>query len=670
MRRVLPKIFLTFFFALLLFSLAEAQKVTIRLADKSYDDFAFVEAIGLYEFAYEKNPDNAYVIRRLADANRQIANTEEVAKWLKLLIDKGDESPEDVFNYSQALKSNGNYLEAEKWLAKYAALRPDDERVDIQSSLLDYIQLLHRDSTRYTIRRISLNTDGSELGVAFYRDQLVFSSTKLVSGVPGPKYKWNELPYLNLFIGDRGPNGDILNVEKFAPKLSTSYHDGPVAFDPHRERVYITRNNVGKGGGVATRGKEGEVNLKILFGGKEDNEWEYRGEFAFNSDDYSTGHPAIDTTGKVMYFVSDMPGGYGGTDIYCSEFQKGFWSTPVNLGPKVNTSGNELSPFISYDGLLYFSSNGHGGLGGLDIYVAVPENGDFYRVENMGYPLNSPKDDFGFVLDETGTAGYFSSNRKGGRGNDDIYYVRIPYIPVFIRGVAKDMDTGEPLAEAKISLVNLFADTLFTQLTGADGNFEFEVPKGRSYIVHGQKEFYFKNKTEIGTLKLRSEEELVVKLFLEREVIDDGSPEPLYMTTENGEPLQVLSEEDVQFYVGDWEINSDIAQTMDELIQYLIEFPDMEIRIESHTDSRGDDLENLLLSKRRAKAIFDYIVWKGIDPLRVGYEGYGETRLLNKCDDGVDCPEADHAANNRNIVKVVKKGEYRGIRTKRSIFYF
>jgi outer membrane protein OmpA-like peptidoglycan-associated protein len=668
MRRATRKIFLSIFFSFLLYSLADAQKITIRMADKSYNDFAFVEAIGLYEFAFGKDSTNAHVIRRLANANRHIGNTEEVEKWLELLIAKGDAQPEDLFNYSQALKSNGKYTEAEKWLTTYAGLRPDDSRVDIQSSLLEYIQLLHREPNRYKIRAVSLNTEGSELGAAFYHDQLIFSSTKLMNRTPGPKYKWNELPYFSLFVGDQAPNGDIINVKGFAPKLETSYHDGPVAFDPKNERVYITRNNVGKGG--TTKGEQGHVNLKILFGGKENDDWEYRGEFSFNSDDYSTGHPSIDTTGQVMYFASDMPGGYGGTDIYYSVFSQGFWGTPVNLGPKVNTSENEMFPFISYDGTLYFSSNGHPGLGGLDIYSSVPENGLFNQVENMGFPLNSPKDDFSLVLDETGTAGYFSSNRNGGRGNDDIYFVRLTHAPVFIRGLAKDLISGKPLPGAKISLVNEFADTLSTQMTKRTGEFKFEVHKGRNYIIHGQKEFYLASDTLVRTKKMLTGTETFVELSLDMELIEDGSPEPLYMEEENGEPLQVIETKNVDFHVGDWVINSELAHTINELIQYLIEFPDMEIRIESHTDSRGEDEENLLLSKRRAKAIFDYIRWKGIDPLRVGYEGYGETRLLNDCDDGVDCPEAEHQANNRNIVKVVKKGEYKGKRAIRNTFYF
>ena len=669
MRRAVQKILVTLLFFFMLYSQVGAQKVTIRLADKSYDDFAFIEAIELYEYAYEKDPSDTYVIRRLADANRQIGNTEEVEKWLKILIDKRAEDPEDLFAYSQALKSNGKYLEAEQWLKEYAEMRPEDGRVNIQTSLLEYIQFLHRDSSKYVIQPVSLNTEGSELGATFYRDQVVFSSTQARGGMIVRKYKWNELPYLNLFIGDRAPNGDIINVKPFAPKLRTSYHDGPVSFDSKEDKVYITRNNVGKSG--VSKGKEGVVNLKILFGGKEDDEWEYRGEFSFNSDDYSTGHPSIDNTGKVLYFASDMPGGYGGSDIYFSVFSNGFWSEPFNLGPKVNTQSNEFFPFISNDGVLYFSSNGHGGLGGLDIYFSVPEGGVFNTIENMGFPVNSPKDDFSFVLDETGTEGYLASNRAGGRGNDDIYSVKITYIPVIIRGVVKDRETAEVLPDTKISIVNEFADTVFTSITRNDGQFEFEVNKGNDYIVNGQKEFYFTNESVIETKKLRPNDEAFVELFLEMEPEDENdSPEPIMMEEENGEPLQIIELEYINFEVGGWEIKSVAGNTIDQLIEFLKKYPDMEIRIESHTDSRGDDEKNLLLSKQRAKAAFDYIRLKGVDPLRIGYEGYGETRLLNKCDDGVDCSDAEHAINNRTVVKVVKKGEYKGKRSKRNIFYF
>lgn len=669
MRRLVQKIGLTVLFASFLFVTGRAQKVTIRLADKSYDEFAFVEAIDLYEYAYKKDTTDTYVIRRLADANRQIGNTEEVEKWLKKLIDRREDEPEDLFNYSQALKSNGKYHEAEKWLKEYADMRPEDGRVNIQTSLLEYIQFLHRDSSRYEIHPVSINSEGSEMGATFYGKKVVFSSTKARAGIVSRKYKWNELPYLNMYIGDQAPNGNIINVKPFAPKLRTSYHDGPVSFDPNSDKVYVTRDNVGKRG-VST-GKDGVVNLKIIIGAKEDGEWEYRGEFPYNSTNYSTGHPSIDNTGKVLYFASDMPGGYGGSDIYFSVYSNGRWSQPFNLGPKINTQGNEFFPYISNDGVLYFSSNGHGGLGGLDIYFSVPEGGVFNSVENMGFPVNSPKDDFAFVLDQSGTEGYFSSNRTGGKGNDDIYFLKMKYIPVIIKGVVKDRETGDVLANTKISVVNETGDTLFTSITRKDGQFEFEVNKGKNYIVNGQRESYYPNESTVETNKLRTNDQTFVELFLElKPPAEEDYPEPIKMETENGQPLQILDIRNVNFDVGSWKIESRVAQTIDELIEFLKKYPDMEVRVESHTDTRGDDQENLELSQNRAKAIFEYISSKGIDPSRVSYKGYGETRPLYKSEGGVDCTEAEHAANNRTIVKVVKRGEYKGQRTKRNVFYF
>ena len=669
MGKTLGLLLFSLFFSLFLGLTGSAQKVTIKLADKSFDEFAFVEAIELYEFAYEKDPDNTSVIRRLADANRNIGNTEEVERWLKILIDRHDEGPEDLFHYAQALKSNGNYSEAEKWLQEYAELRPEDGRIHIQTSLLEYIQSLHRDSSRYIIRPLTVNTEGSEIGPAYYRDQIVFSSTHGGNGPIARKYKWNELPYLDLYIGDIDASGDLVNVKPFAPKLKTSYHDGPASFDQKEDRLFLTRNHVGRKG--ASKGKQGEVNLKILFAGKNDDKWEYRGEFPFNNKAYSLGHPSIDRTGNILYFASDMPGGYGGSDIYFSSFSNGHWSEPFNLGPEVNTEGNEFFPYISNDGVLYFASDGHGGMGGLDIFFSIPDRGVFGRVENMGYPVNSPKDDFSFILDESGTQGYFASNRKGGQGNDDLYYLQIKYIPVVIRGVVKDRVTNEILPGTRISIVNENADTTFTGLTGRDGQFEFEVNKGQEYLVHGQKEFYFSNESYVPTNNLRTNDEAFVELFLEIVPEEEKEyPEPIMIEKENGEPLQVIEIEYAKFEEKSTLLTVETIRILDRLIVLLNNYPEMEVRVESHTSSKGDDDENMLLSKQRARAAFEYLCEKGIDSSRVGHKGYGETQLLNHCDNGTDCTESEHAINNRTIIRVVRKGQYKGKRDKRSIFYF
>ena len=645
------------------------QKLTTKLADKSFEEFAYIEAIGLYEFAYQKDTTDNYVVKRLAEANRNIGNTEEVERWLKKLIDRKAEVPEDLFNYSQALKSNGKYLIAEQWLKEYSELRPEDGRVNIQVSLLEYIQFLMRDSMNYEIMNTAINTRGSDLGPAFYNDKLIFSSTSIDTKA-GPTYNWNELPYLDLYSASIGVYGDLNSVEPFAPKLKTPYHDGPVSFDQKKNIIYFTRNNILKG--KTSKSKEGVVNLKIFQGELIDKEWKLTGGFRYNSDEYSVGHPSVNKNGDVLYFASDMPGGYGKSDIYFSVFSGGQWSKPFNLGPKINTEGNEFFPFISPDGVLYFASNGHGGLGGLDVYFSVPERGVFNSIENMGFPINSARDDFGLSLDSTGMKGYFTSNRPRGRGDDDIYFLKIKHVPVIIRGVVKDRDTKEILESAVVSIIDENGKTVLSSITGTDGQFEFEVNKGQQYVINVTRESYFENENIVATAALRPNDEIFSELFLEQKVEEatDNYPAPKSLEMEDGVALQVIELEYINYNLDKSDIRPDAAATLDKLILLMKEFPDLEIRVESHTDARGSDEYNMVLSKKRAKAAFDYLVSKGIDPMRMLYQGYGETRLLNNCANGVDCTDEQHEVNRRSIVKVVRKGEYKEKRGSNSIFYF
>ncbi|MBW8331924.1 MAG: OmpA family protein [Prolixibacteraceae bacterium] len=666
-----PTIYLLFLILILLLpDQGFSQKLTTRLADKSFDEFAFVDAIGLYEYAYERDTTDNYVVRRLADANRNVGNTEEVERWLKKLMDRRAETPEDIFNYSQALKSNGHYLLAEQWLKEYSELRPEDGRVNIQVSLLEYIQFLMRDSTNFEMRNISLNTHGSDLGPAFYKDQLVFSSTS-IGTKSTVSYKWNELPFLNMYSAKiNETTGDLSSPEPFAPKLKTSYHDGPVSFDQEKEIIYFTRNSFVRG--KTSKSNEGVVNLKIFQGKLEDGDWKMTGSFRYNSDEYSVGHPSVSKDGSILYFASDMPGGYGKSDVYFSVFSNGQWSKPFNVGPKINTEGNEFFPFISGDGVLYFSSDGHGGLGALDIYFSVPEQGVFNSIENMGYPVNSSKDDFGFALDSTGMKGYVSSNRLGGKGNDDLYFLKILRVPVIIRGVIRDRDTKDILPDATVNVIDENGKTIQTTITRTDGQFEFEVNKGQQYILNVTKEFYFESEKAVATGTLRPNDEVFSEIFLELKIeeVDDNSPAPISMEEEGGESLQVIELEYINYELDKSDVGKEMMVTLDKLIALLAEFPDLEIRIESHTDSRGSDDYNMLLSKKRARAAFDYVVSKGIDPNRLLYQGYGETRLLNNCGNGVPCAEEQHEVNRRSIVKVVRKGTYQEKRGQKNIFYF
>jgi len=643
------------------------QKLTTKLADKSFDEYAFIDAIELYKYAYEKDTSDNYVVKRLAESNRNVGNTEEVEHWLKKLIERKVEGPEDIFNYSQALKSNGKYLLAETWLKEYSELRPEDGRVNIQVSILEYIQFLMRDSANYEIRNVSLNTSGSDMGPAFYKNQLIFSSTS-IGTKSAVKYKWNELPYLDMYSAKIQEDGNLTSPVAFAPKLKTAYHDGPVSFDTKNDIIYFTRNNFSRG--KVSKSREDVVNLKIFLGKLEEGEWKMTGSFRYNSDEFSTGHPSIDREGTILYFASDMPGGYGKSDLYFSVISNGQWSKPFNLGPKINTEGNEFFPFISDDGVVYFASDGHGGLGGLDIYFSVPERGVFNSIENMGYPVNSPKDDFGLALDSTGTKGYYASNRSGGKGNDDLYFLKIRNIPVIIRGTIRDRDTKDVLSDATVSVIDESGNTINSSITRADGQFEFEVNKGQQYIVNVTREAYIENEKTVTTSTLRPNDEAFTEIFLEQKIEEESGPAPKNMEEEDGVALQVIEIEYINYGLDKFDIGPDAAIILDKLIALMKEYPDLEIRVESHTDSRGSDEYNMQLSKRRAKAAADYVASKGIDAKRMLYQGFGETKLLNKCTNGVECTEEQHEVNRRSIVKVVRKGEYQERRGTKSIYYF
>ena len=335
-------IILTFLFPAQAFS----QKLTTKLADKSFEEFAYIEAIGLYEYAYKKDTTDNYVVKRLAESNRNVGNTEEVERWLKKLIDRHVAVPEDIFNYSQALKSNGKYLLAEQWLKEYSDMRPEDGRVNIQVSLLEYIKFLMRDSTNYEIMNTAINTIGSDMGPAFYKDRLVFSSTSIGTKA-GATYKWNELPYLKLYSAKIGPYGDLNSVEPFAPKLKTDYHDGPVSIDLKKDIIYFTRNNFVKG--KTSKSREGVVNLKIFLGKLDNGEWKLTGGLRYNSDEYSVGHPSIDKEGSVLYFASDMKGWV--------EYMKSRAGIPANALIVVSSEGNEKKQTASRGGLTQLGLN-------------------------------------------------------------------------------------------------------------------------------------------------------------------------------------------------------------------------------------------------------------------------------------------------------------------------
>ncbi|MGQ8338417.1 tetratricopeptide repeat protein [Sunxiuqinia sp. A32] len=414
--------YILFFISLNLFSLGSfSQNAAYKKADKLYDNFQYAKAIKIYKTLLDDNPKDIYLIQRLAYSNFKIGDYPDALHYYSALVASPSASPNDWFQYAQLLKIDGNYTDAQKWFEKYLTEDPNNELVKNKIEILSELDQLIG-SRKFTVRRTNKNSRFTDMCPAIYNGSLVFSSARDTFSVFGNDYFGDGQPYLDLYIA--GFHRMVLyEVRKFAKELNTPLHEGPVAFSSDGKKIFITRNSLIKG--KKNNSSKGVTNLKIYISEWDGKKWGKETEFQFNSNKYSVGHPAITKDGKTIYFVSDMPGGYGKTDIYKSQLTAQGWSQPENLGPTINTSEKEMFPTLDSAGNIYFSSNGHPGFGGLDIFIAVSDESENYLVQNLGNTLNSTYDDFSLIFDDSGKSGYFTSNRLYGEGEDDIYYFEV-----------------------------------------------------------------------------------------------------------------------------------------------------------------------------------------------------------------------------------------------------
>jgi outer membrane protein OmpA-like peptidoglycan-associated protein len=386
----------------------------IEKGDKAFNDFNFQEALYFYNVAHDLAPEDADVTRRIADAYRRMGQIAMSAEWYSKTIQQDASKPEDMLYYAEALKNLGEYEEAIHWYDMYNQMKPGDSRA--LSHLRDkfYYKDLFADTAKYKMKKLAINNTNPVIGMTLFEDEQV-----LVSAVDLQKNKSvEESPYLDVYLCKVNDSQELVQPTLLDKKVNSKYHDGPVYYSFSEKKLYITRTNMKNGKPV--RDKNGNVNLKIYSASYENGNWSAAQELKMNNDNYSTGHACIDNNGQTMYFVSTQVNGFGGSDIYqCFKTNNG-WSEPINLGANINTAGNEMFPFIDHNGLLYFSSDGHAGLGGLDIFKSEKKNEIWLPANNMGAPVNSVMDDFALVYDSEADNGYFCTNR-GGNGDDDLY---------------------------------------------------------------------------------------------------------------------------------------------------------------------------------------------------------------------------------------------------------
>jgi outer membrane protein OmpA-like peptidoglycan-associated protein/tetratricopeptide (TPR) repeat protein len=636
---------------LLFFSNAFAQKVQVKKADKQYEKFAYVDAIVTYEKVMKKGYKTPEMLQKVADAYYFNSQFIEAGIWYAELFNLQPEAtnPEYYYRYAQCLKSKEDYAKADEYLKKFYTKKGDDFRAELYKSSENYMEDIQRNSGRFAIQSATaLNSEYSDYGTTVYNGKVIFASTRKSSVFTSTTQKWNNQPFSILYASTISATGNLEEPENFSSKLDSKFNEATPVFTKDGKTIYFTRNNYLKKKGKSS---DGSINLKIYKATLIDGKWDNIVELPFNSDEYNVAHPALSPDEKTLYFVSDMPGSIGGADIWKVSISKnGTFGKPENLGTGINTEGKETFPFISAENELYFASDGHPGLGGLDIFVSKITDKGFSEPENIGKPINSSMDDFGFYIDANRN-GFFSSNREEGQGFDDIYqfteYKKL-VCEQLLTGIITDVDTGETLEGIIVELYDINNQRIAETTTDSQGKYLFDTPIACDmiYRVRASQENY---STDEGTVKIpkkTGESELDLSVKRTKQVLAPGT-----------DLRFVLGIPDIYFDLNKSNIRPDAEIELQKILDVMTEYPDLIVDIRSHTDCRASHAYNEKLSDSRAKASRQWLVDKGIAPNRLTAKGYGETRLVNHCADGVKCSEEEHQQNRRSEFIVVSGGE-------------
>ncbi|MBR9855308.1 MAG: OmpA family protein [Algicola sp.] len=610
-----------------------AEKL-IQRGNEYFDKMWYAESARIFDLVLEKtNAKHTFdLLSKAGDSHYYIGNLEKSYTWYNELYElyKDDIKEGTFFKYTQTLKGTGKYRRAAS-LTKLLRQKREEPLNELEN--LDITTW--NGATTVKIKNLDINSKYSDFSPMFHKgSDVVYASAKDSSILTTRRYRWTNQPFLDLYVSKKkNDDGDLLSPKKFSKKINTKYHEASSAFSPDQKTIYFTRNNYGK---RLKRGKNGINHLKIYRSQNINGEWTTAEELPFNSEDYSTGHPTVTPDGKKLYFVSDMPGGYGETDIYVVDIlDNGAFSEPKNLGRTINSDAKEMFPYVA-ENALYFSSNRPMGFGGLDVYKSEGSNETFSVGVNLGKPINSNRDDFSYIVDATGEKGYFASNRKGGKGDDDIYSFAYTLNLNAITGVVEDFASGDEISNATVSL---FQENKLIHEATADefGNYTFKnLNPTTNYLVVAKNEGYLNDSLSVQTAENKNIEVIQklrpqVKASVAEAIVESFEPNNVY------------------FNFDSYEITPNSAQELDKLVAVLKSNKGLTLKIESHTDAIGPKAYNKYLSEKRAKSTKNYIVSHGIDATRIiSTSGFGEDRLLNNCADNQSCPPGKHRLNRRS----------------------
>jgi outer membrane protein OmpA-like peptidoglycan-associated protein/tetratricopeptide (TPR) repeat protein len=629
----------------------------LKAADRLFDQMEYARAIEAYKKIFKENGPSLEVTEKLGDCYRLTGNTKEAENWYELAVNYPRVKPTTFLRYGLVVQQNENYEKARTLFEEYAVQDPTQA---------DYVQKLKDgcDSAmvwlarphKVEVTKEYFNSENSDFSPVYYKGGLVFSSDRPRKSKTAGIYGWTGKPYLQLYSLARdtvtkGWGQPVL----LSNRINTAYHNANATFSAFGDTIFFTRTNKVKdrrktGNSDPTSwqpvpAKDQYVNrLEIYFSEYNGTAWNVAKPFAYNKvKEYSVAHPALSPDEETLYFISDMPGGFGGSDIYfCTRQTNGGWSKPKNCGPTINTPGKEVFPTVGPDGTLYFSSDSHIGMGGLDLFSAKGFHDEWHDLTNMQVPFNSGGDDFGITFDKDGKDGFLSSNRNNESGLDDIYSFK-PIRPackvdglVMEQRSVRSKEKSAPLSQVMLRLYSP-GDTI-GKVTYSDkaGHFTFQLQEGIDYTIKAFKDGYLTTPGDVG-----ADCKSVIKMIRSDAAVQIVS----------GKTYRV---DNIYYDLDKYNIRPESAKELNKIVMLLHDNPRIKIELSSHTDSRAGARYNLLLSQLRAEEVVRYIVSKGINQNRLQAKGYGETQLLNKCGSGVKCKEEEHQLNRRTEFKFIR----------------
>lgn len=624
----------------------------IKKAEKYYRSYDFKYALEIYLKIMEANP-KMEIAERIANCYRYINDTEMAETWYAKTLAYPNADPQNFKYLADAQKQNGKFEQAADSYKNWGEKVPEKSQEATASANAcntAKIWCENPDTGAEINNKAEYNSKNADFSPFPMGDEMIISSDRWANNLEPAKhgkkpnskeiFGWTGNPYIKLYkIGKNG-------VQSFDKNINIGYHNGPGVLTKNNDTLFFTR--VISPEKKAKNPADRIAKKYILYAVKKDAEWLVKDKLPFNDKgQFSVQHPAFSPNGQILYFASDMPGGYGEMDIYYCEHQpNGTWSAPQNCGPEINSREDDVFPTVRADGKFFFASKGHIGIGGLDIFSAEGEKNTFKNVENLRSPINSPKDDFGilFYKDDI-TKGLLSSNRKGGVGSDDIYEFKLgqkaaPKDVVFaISGSIVDKQTEKNMPNVTVTLINLA--TKEQQSTNSDetGKFAFKLDPESEYILKGDTEkFYTFNENTISTKGLLESTIFEIKVELEK----------------TGSDIYTIQLNNIYYDFDKYNIRKDAIEGLDKVNQFMAMMPNVHMDLFAHTDSRGTKKYNQILSEKRAKSAKNYLIKSGIATNRLAAYGKGESQLLNQCKDGAKCSEAEHQLNRRTEFKIVK----------------